>query len=68
MPAANEPPATATVATAPVVRRMTRLVRRAKMTIGQPRSRAIWFSRESGLTATGCPTESSIGRSLIESL
>ena len=45
----------------------TRFVRRAKITIGQPRCSAISRRCPSGLTATGWPTASSIGRSLIES-
>ena len=50
------------------VRRMTDFVRWLKITIGQPWRRACRSSRPSGLTATGWPTASSIGRSLAESL
>ena len=42
-----------------------RPVRKSRMS--QPFSRAIRFSLASGLTATGCPTVVSIGRSLAES-
>ena len=56
------------VATPESVRRITDFVRWLKITIGQPLRRAWRSSFESGLTTTGCPTASSIGRSLAESL
>ena len=68
VPAAKLAPAMPTVAADATVRRMTDLVRWLKITIGQPWRRAWRSSLPSGLTATGWPTASSIGRSLAESL
>src|SRR5690606_7838329 len=66
--ASSAPPPTAAWRGAGRGTRSRRGTRRVKRRTSQPRRRAVRSSSRSGLTATGCPTASSIGRSVAESL
>ena len=63
----RDPAASEAAPTACELSLTTALVRWLNRTMGQPRRLAIRSSLESGLTATGCPTARSIGRSDSES-
>ena len=67
-PATNPAAPTPIVSTEAAVRRSTDFVCWLKITIGHPWRLAWRSSLLSGFTTTGCPTASSIGKSLAESL